>query len=81
MNPIKSGDTITARSRGDVLGIGQVHTVDATRFFIQLRLPNGARFNHYFNHADEGATWMRGERTESDFVVVDAVQKLTDSES
>lgn len=77
---IKQGDTITARSRGDVLGIGKVHTVDADRFFIQLRLPNGARFNHYFNHADEGATWMRGERTESDFVVIDAVQKLTNSE-
>ena len=43
MNPIKQGDTITARSRGDALGVGQVHTVDVTRFFIQLRLPNGAR--------------------------------------
>ena len=80
MNPIKQGDIITARSRGDVLGIGEVHTVDGNRFFIQLRLPNGARFNHYFNHADEGATWMRGERTEEGFAVVDAVQKLTDSD-
>ena len=77
---IKQGDTITARSRGDVLGIGTVHTVGDGRFFIQLLIPGGARFNHYLSLADEGATWMRGERTEADFVVVDAVKKLTDSE-
>jgi hypothetical protein len=77
---IKQGDIITARSRGGVLGIGKVHTVDGTRMFVQLRLPGGALFNHYFQLADEGATWVRGERTESDFVVVDAVQKLTNSE-
>jgi hypothetical protein len=80
MSPIKAGDTITARSRGDVLGIGKVHTVDGSRMFAQVRLPSGARFNHYFDLADEGASWMRGERTEQDFVVVDAVQKLTNSE-
>jgi hypothetical protein len=77
---IKQGDVITARSRGGVLGIGKVHNIDGTRMFVQLRLSSGARFNHYLSLADEGATWMRGERTEADFVVIDAVQKLTNSE-
>ena len=77
---IERGDRITARSRGGVLGIGEVHTVDSDRFFVQIRLPGGARFNHYFRHSDEGVLWMRGERTEADFVVPDAVKKLTESE-
>ena len=77
---IKQGDTVTARSRGGILGVGRVHTVGDGRFFIQLLIPGGARFNHYFKLTDEGVTWMPGERTEADFVVVDAVRKLTDSE-